>query len=40
MYKNPDGIRVTIPVYSGKIVHPNIINKISEDTGIPPDKFW
>jgi predicted RNA binding protein YcfA (HicA-like mRNA interferase family) len=32
-------IRVTVPIHSGKIIHPKILNKISEDTGIPPDEL-
>ncbi|EHQ35179.1 type II toxin-antitoxin system HicA family toxin [Methanoplanus limicola] len=39
IYKNPDGIRITVPIHSGKIIHPKILNKISEDTGIPLDEF-
>lgn len=39
IYKNTEGIRVTLPVHSGKIIHPKIINKISEDTGIPLEEF-
>ena len=39
IYKNPEGIRVTLPVHSGKIIHPKILNKISEDTGIPLEEF-
>ena len=39
IYKNPEGIRVTLPVHSGKTIHPKILNKISEDTGIPLEEF-
>ena len=39
MYKNADGIRVTLPIHSGKIIHPKILLKIAEDTGIPLDEF-
>jgi len=39
IYKNQEGIRVTVPIHSGKIIHPKILNKISEDTGINLDEF-
>lgn len=39
IFRNQEGIRVTLPVHSGKIIHPKILNKIAEDTGIALDKF-
>ncbi|HDQ07700.1 MAG TPA: type II toxin-antitoxin system HicA family toxin [Methanoculleus sp.] len=39
MYKNADGIRVTLPIHSGRIIHPKILLKIAEDAGIPLDEF-
>ena len=39
MYKNADGLRVTLPIHSGRIIHPKILLKIAEDTGIPLDEF-
>jgi len=39
IYKNLEGTRVTVPIHSGRTIHPKILNKISEDTGIPLDEF-
>jgi len=33
IYKNEDGIRVTVPYHAGKILHPKIVKKIFEDIG-------
>ncbi len=34
IYKNDDGIRVTVPFHAGKILHPKIVKRIWDDTGI------
>jgi predicted RNA binding protein YcfA (HicA-like mRNA interferase family) len=39
MYKNSEGVRVTFPIHSGKTIHPEILNKISEDTSISREEF-
>ncbi len=39
MYQNADGIRVVLPIHSGAVIHPKILNTISRDTGIPLEEF-
>jgi predicted RNA binding protein YcfA (HicA-like mRNA interferase family) len=34
IYKNEDGIRLTIPFHKGKILHPKIIKSIVKDAKI------
>lgn len=34
-----DGIRVTVPHHSGKIVHPKILKRIIEDAELSVDDF-
>lgn len=34
IYKNRDGIRVTVPFHAGKILHPKIVKRVLDDTGI------
>ena len=34
IYRNGDGIRVTVPFHAGKILHPKIVKRILDDTGI------
>jgi predicted RNA binding protein YcfA (HicA-like mRNA interferase family) len=39
IFMNPAGIRVTVPIHSGKIIHPKIIKAICNDAGIPYDEL-
>ena len=39
VFRNDEGIRVTVPYHSGKIIHPKILKRIIEDTGIPVEEF-
>ena len=39
IYKNEEGIRLTIPYHSGKILHPKIVASILDDTDISVDEF-
>ncbi len=34
IYKNNEGVRVTVPYHSGKILHPKIIKSILKDMNI------
>ena len=34
VYKNNEGIRITIPFHRGKILHPKIVNSIIKDAHI------
>ena len=38
IYKNPKGIRATVPFHNSKILHPKIIKRILDDTGIEIEK--
>jgi predicted RNA binding protein YcfA (HicA-like mRNA interferase family) len=37
--KNEKGIRITVPVHSGTIVHPKILKRIMEDAELSEDDF-
>jgi predicted RNA binding protein YcfA (HicA-like mRNA interferase family) len=39
IFRNENGVRVTVPYHSGKIIHPKILKRIIEDTGIPIEEF-
>lgn len=39
IYKNEDGIRLTIPYHSGKTLHPKIVASVLDDTDISVDEF-
>lgn len=39
IYKNKDGVRITIPYHSGKTLHPKIIRNILKDADITIEKF-
>mgnify|MGYP001145119073 CR=1 FL=1 len=39
IYKNKDGVRITIPYHSGKTLHPTIIRNILKDADITVAKF-
>ena len=38
IYKNTKGIRATVPFHGSKILHPKIIKRILDDTGIEIEK--
>lgn len=37
--KNDKGVRVTLPVHTGKIIHPKILKTIINDVGISKKEF-
>jgi predicted RNA binding protein YcfA (HicA-like mRNA interferase family) len=39
IYKNKEGVRVTVPYHSGKILHPKIIKTILKDADLTIEKF-
>ena len=39
IYRNAAGVRATVPIHSGAILHPKIIKTILNDTGITSDKL-
>ena len=39
IYKNREGIRVTVPVHAGKIIHPKILSRIMKDAGLTVEAF-
>jgi len=39
IFRNEDAIRVTVPYHSGKIIHPKILKRILDDTGIAVEEF-
>ena len=39
IYKNSEGIRVTVPFHSGKILHPKLLKSILRDIELSVDEF-
>jgi predicted RNA binding protein YcfA (HicA-like mRNA interferase family) len=39
MLRNPAGVRVTLPIHPGKILHPAILRAILRDTGLSVEQF-
>ena len=39
IYRNPDGVRATVPDHAGKTIHPKIIKTILVDTGWSLEEF-
>lgn len=39
IYKNTIGLRTTIPIHGGKILHPKTVKTILRDTNISVDEF-
>jgi predicted RNA binding protein YcfA (HicA-like mRNA interferase family) len=39
IYRNDDGVRVTLPVHSNQTLHPKILKQILLDAGIDPDEI-
>ncbi|MFB2921462.1 type II toxin-antitoxin system HicA family toxin [Aerosakkonema funiforme] len=39
IYKNADGMRVTVPFHSGKILHPKTLKSILNDAGLTVEEF-
>ena len=39
IYKNEEGVRITIPFHSGKIIHPKILKSILKDCEITIEEF-
>jgi len=39
IYKNDEGIRITVPCHSGRTLHPKVLRNIIQDLGISVDEF-
>lgn len=39
IYKNKEGVRVTVPYHSGKTLHPKILRNILRDTDLTVGEF-
>ncbi|MEN6341756.1 MAG: type II toxin-antitoxin system HicA family toxin [Methanospirillum sp.] len=39
IYRNDDGVRVTLPVHANQVLHPKILKQILLDAGIDPDEI-
>ncbi len=39
IYKNAEGKRATVPVHSGKTLHPKVLQNILRDAGLNVDEF-
>jgi len=39
IFRNGAGVRVTLPMHAGAIVHPRIVGSILADTGISADEL-
>ncbi|MDD1701645.1 MAG: type II toxin-antitoxin system HicA family toxin [Methanoregula sp.] len=39
IYKNDEGVRVTLPIHSGQVLHPKIIAQICKDADIAPEEL-
>ena len=39
LYRNEAGVRVTLPMHAGKLLHPRIVRSIVEETGIDANEF-
>lgn len=39
IYKNSEGVRVTIPYHSGKILHPKLLKSILRDIELSIEEF-
>ncbi len=39
IFRNDAGVRVTVPVHAGTILHPKIVKQICRDAGLDPDEL-
>ena len=39
IYKNNEGIRITVPYHAGKILHPKLLKSILKDANLTVDEF-
>jgi len=39
IFRNPSGLRATVPDHAGKILHPKIMKRIMEDLGMNLETF-
>ena len=39
IFKNEEGIRVTIPYHAGKVIHPKILKNILRDANLTIEQF-
>jgi predicted RNA binding protein YcfA (HicA-like mRNA interferase family) len=39
IFRNPQGIRITIPYHKGKILHPKLVKAMARDIGISIEEF-
>jgi predicted RNA binding protein YcfA (HicA-like mRNA interferase family) len=39
IYKNAEGKRATVPIHSGRTLHPKVLQNILRDAGLNVDEF-
>lgn len=39
IFRNSQGIRITIPYHKGKILHPKLVKAIAQDLGLSAEEF-
>ena len=39
IYKNDEGVRITVPYHSGKILHPKLLKQILKDADLSVEEF-
>jgi len=39
IFRNDEGVRVTVPYHSGKTLHPKLMKRIMEDANIAPEEL-
>ncbi|MEN4017775.1 MAG: type II toxin-antitoxin system HicA family toxin [Methanobacterium sp.] len=39
IYKNKEGVRITVPYHSGKTLHPKLLKNILKDADLTVDQF-
>jgi len=39
IFRNDEGVRVTVPYHSGEMLHPKLLKRIMEDAGVTPGEL-
>lgn len=39
IFRNSEGVRVTVPYHAGKILHPKVLKNIMKDANIAPEEI-
>jgi predicted RNA binding protein YcfA (HicA-like mRNA interferase family) len=39
IFRNDEGVRVTVPYHSGKTLHPKLLKRVMEDANIAPEEL-